>query len=92
MEKIILCKQSFIAYIEHEEDQLLITTKSGKQYKFAVSQAEFNEIKQANNKGSFIALNILSGPKRKQGVFTRLVPQVEVKRNCRQFSHQFLAQ
>lgn len=83
METIKL-KQSFLAAIQFQEEEktLFLTLKSGKQYKYAnFTKGAWLRLKQANNKGSYIATQILSGPKAYAGEFVRLVDPRELNQN-----------
>lgn len=87
METIKL-KQSFLAAIQFQEEQktLFLTLKSGKQYKYPnFTKGAWMKLKQANNKGSYIAsyiaTQILSGPKAYQGEFVRRVDPKQLNQN-----------
>ena len=62
-ERIILPTSSFIAFVDFfPEDKRLEFTirKSGKKYAAKITKKLFDELKKANNKGSFISINIIS--------------------------------
>lgn len=61
MEKIRL-NNSFLAFIQYDKDNqaLFVTLKKGQQYKYTpFTESSWNKLKQANNKGSYVSLNIV---------------------------------
>lgn len=79
METIIL-PHSFVRLIQYDKEAqtLFLTMQKGKQYKFInFTEEAFNLLKMANNKGNYIANNIL---KHHQGALNGIVPQSEISR------------
>lgn len=66
MNTIVLHPHSFIAFLEYSQEDstlFLIMRKEGKKYQIkGFTGEEFKKIEQAQNKGSYIAHNILKNP------------------------------
>ena len=82
METINL-KYSFLVLIQYDEaaKTLYLTLKSGKQYKYkGFTPDAWMRLKQAQNKGSYIANNVLTGKDALKGEFVKLISSAEISR------------
>lgn len=78
MERIIFPIKSFIAYVEYlpENAQLDVVLRHGKKYAYNVGKKVFDAIKLANNKGSYVAINVIT---KCQSYFIEVVPAATIE-------------
>ena len=78
MERLIFPLKSFIAYVEYlpENTQLDVILRHGKRYAYNVPKSIFEDIKKANNKGSYIAVNVIT---KFDGYFMEFVPKATIE-------------
>lgn len=78
MKRLIFPIHSFIAYVEYlpENTQLDIVLRHGKKYAYNVPENVFEQIKGANNKGSFVGINIIT---KYEAHFLGIVPKATIE-------------
>lgn len=78
MERLIFPIHSFIAYVEYlpENCQLDVILRQGKKYAYNVPQSIFEDIKQANNKGSYVAVNVIT---KAEAHYIEVVPKATIE-------------
>lgn len=82
MQRLYTPEKSFVAYIDwNESDNTLLVTfrKNGHQYSYSnFTKRHFDRLKDATNKGSYIAINVINS-KKHIGSFVQIVPMADIE-------------